>query len=43
VGALLCYAVLLGLFLGVVWTTGRGDVISVGGAGHQPFQGAEEG
>jgi hypothetical protein len=30
VGALLCYAVLLGLFLVVAWTNGRADVISVG-------------
>jgi hypothetical protein len=30
VGALLCYAVLLGLFLVVAWTSGRADVISVG-------------
>jgi hypothetical protein len=33
-GALLCWAVLLGLFLAVAWTSGRGDVISVGGPAH---------
>jgi hypothetical protein len=32
VGALLCYAVLLALFLAMAWATGRTDVISVGGA-----------
>jgi hypothetical protein len=31
-GALLCYAVLLGLFLAVAWTSGSASVISVGGA-----------
>ena len=32
VGALICYAVLMAVFLAIAWATGRADVISVGGA-----------
>src|SRR5262245_60891986 len=31
VGALICYAVLMALFLAIAWATGRADLISVGG------------
>jgi len=30
VGALICYAALMALFLAIAWATGRADVISVG-------------
>jgi hypothetical protein len=32
VGALICYAILLAVFLAIAWASGRADVISVGGA-----------
>jgi hypothetical protein len=32
VGALICYGILVAVFLAIAWATGRADVISVGGA-----------
>jgi hypothetical protein len=32
VGSLICYAILVAIFLAIAWATGRADVISVGGA-----------
>jgi hypothetical protein len=32
VGALICYGILMAVFLAIAWATGRAEVISVGGA-----------